>query len=553
MDWLQELVVTHSALQAVVVLSIICSAGMALGKIHLRGVSLGVAFVFFVGILVGHLGITINHDVLLFAESFGLTMFVYTLGLYVGPNFFGSLRHEGISLNLWSLAVIAIGTLLALLLGGFFDIPLTNMVGILCGATTNTPALGAAQQALQQLGLPSGGAALSCAVTYPLGVVGVILAMMLIRKLLVKPDDLKPHGDYEEDNTYVGQFVVTNPALSGKTIGDISRMTKRKFIISRLWRGKQVIVPRSDTVLLDGDKVFTVCHKDEVEAMVILFGHQVDKDWNKGHVDWNAIDANVSSRVIVMTRPELNGKRLGHLQLRKSYGVNVSRVIRGDIKLLATQDLRLQYGDRITVVGDPTSIDHVQEFLGNAVRTLNEPNLGAIFLGIILGLAVGTLPIDIPGMTAPVRLGIAGGPIVMGILIGALGPRVHFISYMTRSAGLMLRKLGLSLYLACLGLEAGKDFFETVVRPEGLLWVGLGFLLTIVPVLIVGVIVLKTRRYDYGTICGILCGSMANPMALAYANDTIEGDTPSVSYATVYPIGMFIRVIIAQVLITFLV
>lgn len=553
MDWLQELVGIHSALQAVVVLSIICSAGMALGKIHLWGVSLGVAFVFFVGILVGHLGFTINHDVLLFAESFGLTMFVYTLGLYVGPNFFGSLRHEGISLNLWSLAVIAIGTLLALLLGGFFDIPLTNMVGILCGATTNTPALGAAQQALQQLGLPSGGAALSCAVTYPLGVVGVILAMMLIRKLLVKPDDLKPHGDYEEDNTYVGQFVVTNPALSGKTIGDISRMTKRKFIISRLWRGKQVIVPRSDTVLLDGDKVFTVCHKDEVEAMVILFGHQVDKDWNKGHVDWNAIDANVSSRVIVMTRPELNGKRLGHLQLRKSYGVNVSRVIRGDIKLLATQDLRLQYGDRITVVGDPASIDHVQEFLGNAVRTLNEPNLGAIFLGIILGLAVGTLPIDIPGMTAPVRLGIAGGPIVIGILIGALGPRVHFISYMTRSAGLMLRKLGLSLYLACLGLEAGKDFFETVVRPEGLLWVGLGFLLTMVPVLIVGIIVLKIRRYDYGTICGILCGSMANPMALAYANDTIEGDTPSVSYATVYPIGMFIRVIIAQVLVTFLV
>lgn len=553
MDWLQELVGIHSALQAVVVLSIICSAGMALGKIHLRGVSLGVAFVFFVGIMVGHLGITINHDVLLFAESFGLTMFVYTLGLYVGPNFFGSLRHEGISLNLWSLAVIAVGTILALLLGGLFHVPLANMVGILCGATTNTPALGAAQQALQQLGLPGGGAALSCAVTYPLGVVGVILAMMLIRKLLVKPADLKPHGDYEEDNTYVGQFVVTNPALSGKTIGDISRMTKRKFIISRLWRGKQVIVPRSDTVLLEGDSVFTVCHKDEVDAMVILFGQQVGKDWNKDHVDWNAIDANVSSRVIVMTRPELNGKRLGHLQLRKSYGVNVSRVIRGDIKLLATQDLRLQYGDRITVVGDPTSIDHVQEFLGNAVRTLNEPNLGAIFLGIILGLAVGTLPIDIPGMTAPVRLGIAGGPIVMGILIGALGPRVHFISYMTRSAGLMLRKLGLSLYLACLGLEAGKDFFETVVRPEGLLWVGLGFLLTIVPVLIVGVIVLKTHRYDYGTICGILCGSMANPMALAYANDTIEGDTPSVSYATVYPIGMFIRVIIAQVLITFLV
>lgn len=553
MDWLQELVSIHSATQSVAVLSIICCAGLALGKIHVRGVSLGVAFVFFIGILVGHLGITIEEDVLLFAESFGLTMFVYTLGLYVGPNFFGSLRHEGISLNLWSLAVIALGTLMALLLGSLFHLPIGNMVGILCGATTNTPALGAAQQALQQLGLPSGGAALSCAVTYPLGVVGVILAMMLTRKLLVKPEDLKPRGDYEEDNTYVGQFTVTNPALDQKAIADISRMTRRKFIISRLWREGQVIVPRSDTVLREGDTLFCVCHKDEVDAMVILFGQQVDKDWNKRHVDWNAIDANVSSRVIVVTRPELNGKRLGHLQLRKTYGVNVSRVIRGDIKLLATQDLRLQYGDRVTVVGDPVSIDHVQDFMGNAVRTLNEPNLGAIFLGILLGLAVGTLPIDIPGMSAPVRLGIAGGPIVMGILIGALGPRVHFISYMTRSAGLMLRRLGLSLYLACLGLEAGKDFFETVVRPEGLLWVGLGFALTLVPVLLVGAIVLKTRRYDYGTICGILCGSMANPMALAYANDTIEGDSPSVSYATVYPIGMFIRVIIAQVLVTFLV
>ena len=552
MDWLQELVGIHSALQAVVVLSIICSAGMALGKIHLRGVSLGVAFVFFVGIMVGHLGITINHDVLLFAESFGLTMFVYTLGLYVGPNFFGSLRHEGISLNLWSLAVIAVGTILALLLGGLFHVPLANMVGILCGATTNTPALGAAQQALQQLGLPGGGAALSCAVTYPLGVVGVILAMMLIRKLLVKPADLKPHGDYEEDNTYVGQFVVTNPALSGKTIGDISRMTKRKFIISRLWRDKQVIVPRSDTTLQAGDTVFTVCHKDEVGAMVILFGQQVDKDWNKGHVDWNAIDANVSSRVIVMTRPELNGKRLGHLQLRKSYGVNVSRVIRGDIKLLATQDLRLQYGDRITVVGDPTSIDHVQEFLGNAVRTLNEPNLGAIYLGIVLGLVLGAVPLSLPGMSLPVSMGIAGGPIVVGILVGAFGPRFHLITYTTQSANLMLRKLGLSMYLACLGFESGGQFFATVVRPEGLMWIGLGFVLTVVPVVLVGLIAIRTKKFDYGTICGILCGSMANPMALAYANDTIKGDTPSISYTTVYPLCMFMRVIVVQIVLMLL-
>lgn len=551
--WFDGLVSIHSAVQAIVILSAICALGLALGKLHIKGISLGIAFVFFIGIVAGHLGLTLNHDVLEFAESFGLTMFVYVLGLYVGPNFFGSMRHEGISLNLWSLAVIAVGTLFSLLLCWLLPVSLPDMVGILCGATTNTPALGAAQQALQQLGLPSGGAALGCAVTYPLGVVGVILAMVMLRKLFVKPADLEIRKSGEDDHTSIGQYVIVNPALNGNTISEISLMTHRKFIISRVWRGDQVIMPRADTVLYTNDNVLVICNKEEASAMMILFGKQVDKDWNRDKVDWNAIDAKVESRVIVVTRTELNGKLLGHLQLRNSYGVNVSRVLRGDIKLLATDDLRLQYGDRLTVVGDPASIDHVEQFLGNAVQTLNEPNLGAIFLGMIFGLAIGTIPIDIPGMSAPVRLGIAGGPIVMGILIGSLGSHVHFISYMTRSAGLMLRKLGLSLYLACLGLDAGAQFFETVVRPEGLMWVGIGFLITVIPVLIVGLIALKTKKFDFGTICGILCGSMANPMALTYANETIEGDTPSVSYATVYPLGMFIRVIIAQVLIMFFV
>ena len=522
--WFDNLINVHSAVQGIVILSLICTLGLALGKLHVKGISLGIAFVFFVGIVAGHLGLTIDSNMLEFAESFGLTMFVYVLGLYVGPNFFGSMRHEGISLNLWSLAVIAVGTVFSLALCLVLPVSLPDMVGILCGATTNTPALGAAQQALQQLGLPSGGAALGCAVTYPLGVVGVI-----------------------------GQYVIVNPALNGNTIAEISMMTHRKFIISRVWRGEQVIVPEADTVLHTNDNVLVVTNKDEVSAMQILFGKKVDKEWNNDKVDWNAIDAKLESRIIVMTRPGLNGKRLGSLQMRNTYGVNVSRVLRGDIRLLATDDLRLQYGDRLTVVGDPTSIDHVEQFLGNAVKTLNEPNLGAIFLGIILGLAVGTIPLHIPGMTAPVRLGIAGGPIVMGILIGALGPRVQFISYMTRSAGLMLRELGLALYLGCLGLSAGGQFFETVVRPEGLMWVGIGFLITVVPVVIVGFIILKTKKYDFGSICGILCGSMANPMALTYANETLDGDTPSISYATVYPLGMFIRVIIAQVIIMFFV
>lgn len=553
MEWINGLFTTHSALQTIVILSLIIAAGLALGKIHVKGISLGVAFVFFVGIVAGHFQLSADKGMLDFAETFGLTVFVYTLGLYVGPNFFGLMRHEGIAANLWSLSVIALGTIMALILCLFLPVSLPDMVGILCGATTNTPALGAAQQALESAGLPSGGAALGCAVTYPLGVVGVILAMILIRKLFVKPKDLELRISMEEDNTYVAQFVVINPALDGKTLAQVSQMSHIKFIVSRIWRDGEVIVPLANTQLHINDNVLVVTTADEIPSMEILLGKKIETDWNQKKIDWNAIDAQVESRVIVISRRVLNGKHLGQLHLRDTYGVNVSRILRGDIKLLATDDIRLQYGDRVTVVGAPEDINHVEGFLGNAVQTLNEPNLGAIFLGIMLGLALGTIPLNLPGMTAPVRLGIAGGPIVVGILVGSLGSRAHFISYTTPSASLMLRKLGLSLYLACLGLEAGYQFFETVVRPEGLLWIGIGFALTVVPVLIIGAAALLTRKYDFGTICGILCGSMANPMALSYANDTLKGDSASISYTSVYPLGMFVRVVIAQVLVMFLV
>ena len=553
MEWLNSLFNIQSALQATIILSLICSIGLALGKVHIKGISLGIAFVFFIGIIAGHIGLQINTQILNYAETFGLVLFVYTLGLHVGPNFFGSLRHEGFALNLWGMAVILLGTAMALILIPITHIPTSDMVGLLCGATTNTPALGAAQQALERMNISGGRAALGCAVTYPLGVLGVILAIMVIRKLFVKPADLELKTRTEKDHTYIAQFVVINPALGGKTIAEISQMTHLKFIISRIWRREQVIVPQAGTQLHINDNALVVTNKEDEGAMEILFGERVKKDWNKEKIDWNVIDSKVESRVIVVTRPVLNGKLLGQLQLRNTYGVNVSRVIRGDIKLLATDDLRLQYGDRVTVVGIPSAVDNVEKFLGNAVKTLNEPNIGSIFMGIILGLALGTIPISLPGMNSAVRLGIAGGPIIMGILMGSIGPRFHVISYTTHSASLMLRKLGLALYLACLGLDAGKDFFATIVRPEGLLWIGTGFLLTIVPVLIVGIIALHTRKYDYGTICGILCGSMANPMALGYANDTIKGDMPSVSYASVYPLGMFIRVVIAQMLIMFFV
>lgn len=551
MDWVNNLFSVHSSIQTVVILSIIIAFGLAIGKVKIMGISLGIAFVFFVGILAGHLGLSIDPTVLDYAETFGLAMFVYCLGLHVGPNFFGSLRHEGMSQNMWSLAVIVVGTLFSLLLIPLTGINLPDMLGLLCGATTNTPALGAATQALSHLGMSSGTVALATAVTYPLGVLGVIIAMMLLRKLFVKPADLEVKTAESNDHTYIAEFKVVNPATSGKSIASVSDMTHLKFIISRIWRGNEVIVPNAETTLMVDDDLLVITTKEDEGAMEILFGKKINKNWNEEAIDWNAIDTQVESRVLVLTRTELNGKRLGELHLRKSYGVNVSRVLRGDMKLLATSDLRLQYGDRVTVVGQHEAVNHVESYFGNSVKTLNEPNIGSILFGIFLGLAIGIIPISIPGMESSVRLGIAGGPIIMGIIVGALGPKMHFISYTTQSASLMLRKLGLSLYLACLGLDAGKDFFDTVMRPQGLLWIGIGALITIIPVLIVGLIALKTKKFDFGTICGILCGSMANPMALGYANDTIKGDTASISYASVYPLGMFLRVIIAQILVMF--
>ena len=551
MDWLNNLFNIHSSIQTIVVVSLIIAGGLAFGKIKIMGVSLGISFVFFVGILAGHMGFSVDSVVLDYVETFGLSMFVYCLGLHVGPNFFGSLRHEGMQQNVWSLIIIIAGTLFSLLLIPLTGINLPNMVGILCGATTNTPALGAATQALEHVGLPSGTVALATAVTYPLGVLGVIIAMVVLRKCCVKPEHLTPPSNDNHDHTYIAQFEVVNPAVGHKRIADISHMTHLKFIISRIWRNSQVILPTGDTVLEPNDSLLVVTNREDEPAMEMLFGRRVNKDWNKDAIDWNHIDTQLESRILVLTRGELNGKRLGDLHLRNSYNVNVSRVIRGDLKLLATHDLRLQYGDRITVVGQHEDINHVETYFGNSIRVLNEPNIGSIFIGIIVGLAIGIIPIQLPGMESSVRLGIAGGPIIMGIIVGALGPKLKLNSYTTVSASLMLRKLGLSLYLACLGLDAGKHFFSTVVQPQGLIWVGVGFLITVIPLLVVGLIALRLRKFDFGTLCGILCGSMANPMALGYANDTIQGDSPSISYASVYPLGMFLRVIIAQVLIMF--
>lgn len=553
MDWLNQLFIEHSALQAVVVLSLIAAIGLGLGKIKFFGISLGVAFVFFTGILAGNFGLSINQQMLNYAESFGLVIFVYALGLQVGPGFFSSFRKGGVTLNLLASSVVVLGTVMALFSTLLFDVSLPTAVGILCGATTNTPALGAAQQTLKQMGLETSSPALGCAVTYPLGVVGVILALTLIRKMVVKPADLVTTTDDDSNQTYIGAFIVCNPAIYNKSIEDIAHLSYPKFIISRLWRDGAVSIPTSEKIIKEGDRLLVVASDKDVQALTVLFGIQESTDWNKEGIDWNTIDNHLVSQGIVITRPELNGKKLGSLRLRNNYGINISRVYRSGVQLLATPDLRLQLGDRLTVVGESSAITNVEKLLGNAIKSLKEPNLIAVFIGIVLGLSLGAIPILIPGMSAPVKLGLAGGPIIVGILIGTFGPRLHMVTYTTRSANLMLRALGLTLYLACLGLDAGAHFFETVFRAEGAIWVGIGAAMTIIPVLIVGLVAFKLMKIDFGTVSGMLCGSMANPMALTNASELVSSDNPSVAYATVYPFCMFLRVIIAQiVLMTFL-
>ena len=551
MEWLNSLFFEHSALQAVVIMAIIIAAGLGLGKIRFWGISLGVTCVFFAGILAGHLGFSINPDMLNYAESFGLVLFVYELGLQVGPGFFSSFRQGGIQLNMLGFGVILLGTLMAILISKSGAIPMSDMVGILCGATTNTPALGAAQQTLKQLGEPTTGAALSCAITYPLGVVGVILAMIAVRKLFVRKQDIETAESEGNDQTYIATFKVRNPAIFDKNVKQIAEWSQRKFVISRLWREDKVSIPTSETILQENDRLLITTTDKDAAHLTILFGKQEPEDWNKQGIDWDALDNKLVSKDIVITRPSLNGKKLGSLRLRNTYAINISRVTRSGIRLLATPGLVLQLGDRLTIVGETNALQEVEKVLGNATNTLRDPNLAAIFIGIVLGLVLGSIPIAIPGISTPVKLGLAGGPIVIGILIGSFGPRFRLVTYTTRSANLMLRGIGLSLYLACLGLDAGAHFFETVMRPEGALWIGIGFAITFIPVVLMALFALRVSRLDFGSTCGMLCGSMANPMALNYANETLPGDNPAVSYATVYPLSMFSRVIIAQIILMF--
>jgi len=533
----------HTSLQAVILLALICALGLILGKVKLRGISLGVTFVFFIGILMGHIGLSIDEQALGFAQDFGLALFVYALGVQVGPGFFSSLRKGGISLTMLALLLVAIGTAFTILMPVIFDISLPDAVGVMCGATTNTPALGAAQQTLAQLHQPTSGAALATAVTYPLGVVGVILALLVMQKVLGHKGRMYIAPDTPEDGTFVAAYHVNNPGVFGKRISELAEITHEKFIISRLWHNGKVERAQSlavDIGLSDHDAArdelavdSVPVHRVFVEVGFFLFAKE------QRHCRAGGFVGDYKYAVVFVEHS---------LRLRNHYGVNVTRIYRSGMRLLATPDLRIQLGDRITVVGEEAAIKNVEHFMGNLVSDLDEPNLISIFIGLTLGLLLGLIPIALPGISTPVRLGLAGGPIIAGILIGSFGPRLHMVTYTTQSANLMMRRLGLSLYLACLGLHSGADFFTTVMRPEGALWIVAGFALTVIPVLMVGYVALKFCRLDFATISGMLCGAMANPMALDYARDTLKSDRASVAYTTVYPLCMFMRVILAQVI-----
>lgn len=550
MNWLYETLWQHTPVQAVVIICLICALGLSLGKLRFRGISLGVTYVFFIGILFGALGLQLDAQMLSYAESFGLILFVYTLGLQVGPGFMSTFLTGGAQLNLLALGVVGLGTVMALLAALLGYMPLPDMMGVLCGATTNTPALGAAQQTLKQLGQPSNAAALGCAVTYPIGMIGVIIALILVKGRLQRRAASARDAE-SSDEAFIASFTVCNPAVFHQTLHGLSGsgVDDSKFVVSRLWRQGKVILPNSETRIEDGDRLLVITKKKFVQTLTILFGRRDETNWNANDVDWNALDATLVSERILITRHEINGKHLGSLHLRNRYGVNVSRVQRAGIQLVATPDLTLRMGDRVTVVGETESIARVAAELGNTVKTLDEPNMVTIFIGIVLGLLLGSVPFFVPGMSYPVRLGLAGGPIVMGILIGAYGPRFHMVAYTTTSANLMLRSLGLSMYLACLGLDAGRDFLATVARPASLVWIGFAFAITLLPVVLMSFVSVHWGKKSFATTAGMLCGAMANPIALNYVNDTLPGDKASVAYATVYPLCMFLRVIIAQIIV----
>lgn len=567
MEWINSLFTdTASVAHVILIFAIVIAAGVCLCKIKVGGISLGVTFVLFMGILVGHIynnwlpggGFACPEQLLGFIQDFGLMLFVYCIGLQVGPSFFESFRKGGMKLNMLAvgLVLLNIGVMLALY-HLFFDTNNPNnlpmMVGVLFGAVTNTPGLGAANEALagamQGAEIPQIASGYACA--YPLGVLGIIGATILIRyicRVNLKDEESaleREVNDNAHTKPHSMTLVVTNHALNGKTMNTVRQFLGRNMVCTRMLRGEEFIVPNDKTTLQDGDKINIVCSEEDAMPIEAFIGEEI-------HVDWQTEKQPVVSRRIIVTQSEVNGKTLGQMNFSTVYGVNVTRVTRSGIELFASRNLRIQIGDRLRVVGPEDAVKRLANRLGNSEKRLNVPNVGTLFFGIFLGILLGSLPIVFPGMPAPVKLGLAGGPLIVAILISSKGYKFHIVAYTTTSANLMLREVGLVLFLAAVGLKAGANFWDTVVAGDGVKYVWTGFLITVIPILIIGVIARLKFKVNYYTLTGVIAGATTDPPALAFANYTSGNDAPAIGYSTVYPLTMFLRILSAQILILFL-
>ena len=541
--------VAHSVL----ILSLVIAFGIILAKIKIAGISLGVTWILFVGIVFGHFNLSLDEHLLHFLKEFGLILFVYSIGLQVGPGFFSAFKKGGFTLNMLAMTTIFLSVVITIILHFATGVPITTMVGILSGAVTNTPGLGAAQQANSDLnGIDAPEIAMGYAVAYPLGVVGAILSLLALKYILninttkEEADAEKGLGHLQELTVRPVTLVIKNEAINGKAIKDIRPLVNRNFVISRIRYhegNKETELVNSGTILHLDDEILIISNPIDIEAITVFFGKQVE-------VEWEQVSKNLISRRILITKPELNGKTLSQLKIRNNFGAKIpTRINRSGVDLVAAPSLQLQMGDRVTVVGSELAVGHAEKVLGNSMKRLNHPNLIPIFIGIALGCILGSIPFMFPGIPQPVKLGLAGGPLIVSILISRFGPQYKMITYTTMSANLMVREIGISLFLACVGLGAGKGFIETVVNEGGYVWIGYGAIITVIPLLITGLIGRYGCKLNYYTLIGVLSGANTNPPALAYSNDLTSCDAPAVGYATVYPLAMFLRVLTAQLLI----
>lgn len=555
MNWIEKLFFGEGVAHSILLFAFVIAVGISLGKIKIKGISLGITFVLFVGIVAGHFGLKIDHEVLHFMKEFGLILFVYSVGLQVGPGFFSSFKRGGLQLNMLAASIVFLGAITTIVLHYVTSIPMPTMVGIMSGAVTNTPGLGAAQEAFYDIhGAANPSIAMGYAVAYPLAVIGIIGSIMFIRYAfrinMEKESEKLLDPNTSKTKVELISLEVKNPSIFGMTIKDIAGLIdNKKFIVSRVLHheNEHIEIASSKTVLNDGDKIFVVTTPVDKFTIATFVGGMVDMSSD----DWAILDKQLVSKRVLVTRSNINGKTIRELNLRNNFGVNITRVNRAGVDLIAQPNLQLQIGDRVMIVGDANAIHNVAKTLGNQLKMLNEPHLIPIFIGIFLGVLLGSIPFVLPGIPQPIKLGLAGGPLIVAILMSVLGAKYKLITYTTLSANLMLREIGICFFLACVGLGAGENFVDTIVNGGGFNWIGYGVIITLIPLFIVGIIGTVVFKINYYTLMGLMAGSMTDPPALAYANSVSDNDAPAVGYASVYPLTMFLRVLVAQLLILF--